>query len=688
MIKQTNRFYAFGPFRLDAEKRVLVRIGSPVPLTPKAIETLLILVENAGHLVYKEELIKKISPDTFVEEGNLSKNILVLRKTLGQWDEGREYIETVPKRGYRFVVPVTLVTHAESSAQIHAPKGGNLTGRRVSHYRILELIGGGGMGLVYKAEDIKLGRRVALKFLPGELAEDPIALKRFQREARTASSLNHPNICTIFEVEDYESQPFIVMELLEGETLRDLVAKNSQFAPENKNRGMPIGQLLELAIQIAAGLDAAHRQGIIHRDIKPANICVTARAHVKILDFGLAKLLEESERDDVSLLQQEGAPPSSTESTAGYTTSNLSRTGLALGTAGYMSPEQIKGEDLDQRTDLFSFGLIIYEMACGERAFSGNTAAILHHAVLHSTPISVRSMTPSIPARLEEVINKALQKDPEQRYQSASEMRLDLELCARELSPRAGVPVGQLLTKRTIAVTAVMLMVLLTFVTVLLRSRRDRPHSSLKQTQLTSNSAENEVENGAISPDGRYLAYYDQNGVHIKLLETGEVRDIPEPQELKGTQVDWPLLSFSENRFLADPSASGRNDSAWTFSVMGGEPLKLRDDVLAFSLSPDRSWVPFVSNKGKYGYREIWLMDANGRNARKLYEVDENSSFAFVDWSPDGRRLLYWKERRTDGKLEVSLESRDLRGSPATVLLTTPNRWFYKWLPTVELSTR
>src|ERR1017187_9244940 len=258
MTLQTKHFYAFGPFRLDSEKRVLVRDGTPVLLAPKAAEALLVLVENAGRLVDKDDLMKRVWPDAFVEEGNLNKNIFLLRKVLGEWDGGCEYIETVAKRGYRFVALVNEVTHAEGNPQPQTSSGADLIGKKVSHYRVLEIVGGGGMGLVYKAEDLKLGRRVALKFLPEELASDPIALQRFEREARAASSLNHPNICTIYAVEEHSGQPFLVMELLEGETLRDFLAAADPTST-------PLDRLLEIAIQIAEGLQAAHEQGIIHR---------------------------------------------------------------------------------------------------------------------------------------------------------------------------------------------------------------------------------------------------------------------------------------------------------------------------------------------------------------------------------------------------------------------------------------
>jgi serine/threonine protein kinase len=429
MRLHTKNFYAFGPFRLDAEKRVLVRDGVPVPLAPKTAEALLVLVENAGRLVDKDDLMKRVWPDAFVEEGNLNKNISFLRKALGDWDGDREYIETVPKRGYRFVAPVNEVTHAEGDSQAQTSAGESLLGKKVSHYRVLEIIGGGGMGLIYKAEDLKLGRRVALKFLPEELATDSLTLQRFEREARTASSLNHPNICTIYEFGEHEGQAFLVMELLEGETLREVISKDAIFAGgERAQRSLE--RLLDIAIQITSGLEAAHQKGIIHRDIKPANVFVTTHRQVKILDFGLAKLAAATEtagevpREDTA----HGVPG---EPSVGKPIDHsLTGTGMAMGTAGYMSPEQVRGQQLDARTDLFSFGLILYEMATGQRAFCGETAAILKEAILNHTPVPLHDLNSRLPPKLEQIINKAIEKDREKRYQSAANIRADLAILA------------------------------------------------------------------------------------------------------------------------------------------------------------------------------------------------------------------------------------------------------------------
>ncbi len=286
-------------------------------------------------------------------------------------------------------------------------------GKRVSHYRVLGVLGGGGMGLVYRAEDVRLGRQVALKFLPEAMSADPVALQRFEREARAASALSHPNICTIHEIEEHEGQPFIVMELLEGRTLREAIG-----AP------LDIGVLLDLAVQIAAALEAAHGLGIIHRDIKPANIFVTRQGQAKVLDFGLAKL----QGQEIAESPEPAAPRADL---------SLTRTGAAMGTVGYMSPEQIRGEKLDPRTDLFSFGLVLYEMATGVGAFGGQTAAVVQQAIVNSAPCPASGLRSGLPPKLAAIIDKSLQKDRERRYQTAAEMAADLRAVAEARTPRS-----------------------------------------------------------------------------------------------------------------------------------------------------------------------------------------------------------------------------------------------------------
>ena len=541
-----------------------------------------------------------------------------------------------------------------------------LVGETISHYRILDGLGRGGMGLVYRAEDIKLGRQVALKFLPEESAKDPAALGRFEREARSASALEHPNICPIYEFGEHEGQPFLVMQLLEGQTLREVISAAGESKPP-----FAVDKLLDLAIQITEGLEAAHRHGIIHRDIKPANIFVTTLGQAKILDFGLAKLSRsgfegEEERDSSNVTVTEKPLEPATAATPDPL---LSRTGVAMGTAGYMSPEQARGEKLDARTDLFSFGLVLYEMATGQRAFKGDTGPVLHDAILKDMPAPARQLNPKLPAKLDAILRKALQKDRAARYQSAAEIHADLRSLQKSTEHRS---------RWWLAASSATLLLFLAGVFWIYERRHQLPQAlpQPKLTQLTDNSFENRVRGGAISPDGKYLAYADLNGMYIKRVDTGEVRVIPQPDS---KSVSWEIPSASwfpdSARFIAnahpanlDESAwSSQNTSIWLVSAVSGDLHKLRDNGVAWSVSPDGSVISFGSNIGKLGEREIWLMAPNGEQARKLLDTDENSSIGAPLWSPDGQRVLHI---RTDESGDT-LVSRDLKGGPLTTILSS-----------------
>jgi serine/threonine protein kinase/tetratricopeptide (TPR) repeat protein len=417
-----------GEFEIDLRAGELIDTGTgdgrPILLRRQPFEIIEMLIEAGGGVVTRQDIKKRLWPnDTNVNfDHSINVVIGILRRVLRDSADNPQYIETLARRGYRLRAAVEWLEAEHDSTRSPGapsnPEPASLIGTKAAHYQILELIGAGGMGMVYKAEDLKLARRVALKFLPEELANEPLALKRFEREARTASALNHPNICTIHQIDEYEGRLFIAMELLEGDSLLHRLA-----SPEMKVT--PLGTLLDIAIQICAGLQAAHDLGIIHRDIKPGNLFLTRRGQVKILDFGLAKAIASAEL--VATNSERCATKESAQIPASVH-AILSSTELPMGTTGYMSPEQFRNEPLDPRTDLFSFGIVLYEMTTGRHPVEGD-------AILAQNLLPAHSVNPTIPRRLGAIIAKATEKDRSRRYQSATEMQADLEGVRQALRP-------------------------------------------------------------------------------------------------------------------------------------------------------------------------------------------------------------------------------------------------------------
>ena len=534
------------------------------------------------------------------------------------------------------------------------------TGFRLGPYEIVRPLGAGGMGEVYQARDTRLDRTVAIKVLNASLATDPQFRERFDREARAISTMDHPHICALHDVGEHDGAAFLVMQYLEGQTLESRLRKGA----------LPLHQALEWAVQIAGALDHAHRAGIVHRDLKPGNIMLT-NAGATLLDFGLSKTARAIAGGALAMLPTVPA--------------NLTAQGTILGTPQYMAPEQLEGKDADPRTDLFAFGAVVYEMATGRRAFNGATPASVIASILEREPEPISRLQPLTPPALEHLVMRCLRKDPDERWQTARDMAAQLKWIEQSIAaPRAidasAAPPGRGSRRRATIVAAALALALgvgsLVGVAIDRRSRGSgepqRTEAALQQ--LTANPAELPVYGAAISPDGKYLAYTDTNGLFLRLIDTGETRPVPVPDNWRFWDVSW--FPDGTRLLLTGESAPADAPSLFSVAAIGGTPRKLQDDAWRGAVAPDGSAIVFI--RARYPIRDIWVMGAGGENPRRVVAGAQDDGFWQVGWSPDSRRIVYGRTSGAGSELQSVIETRERDGGRPNVLVSG-RRLFQDW---------